>query len=192
MSTDQKPRGGSTSELTKLKLLWRDSLSEDAKDYWRSLFSSPEKTLPEIRQEIRTKLKINLTRDNQLSGDKGFVAYVKRQDALDLEAEKMREEERRLTEEFGNEWTLDQIREEVLKRSYARALATGDFCSGRKTIVQDLNVQKVDIEKRKLAILEKKAAAYDRAQAALEAAKKSKGGLTPETLKKIEQELNLL
>jgi len=46
--------------------------------------------------------------------------------------------------------------------------------------------------RRKLALLEKKAAAYDRAQAALAEAKQSKGGITPETMSKIEAELKLL
>jgi hypothetical protein len=51
---------------------------------------------------------------------------------------------------------------------------------------------KLGLDERKIILLEKKAAAYDRAQAALDAAKKSKGGITPETLKRIETELKLL
>jgi hypothetical protein len=52
--------------------------------------------------------------------------------------------------------------------------------------------KKLEQDARKLALLEKKAEAYDRAQAALTSARESKGGLTPETLQKIEQELRLL
>ena len=48
------------------------------------------------------------------------------------------------------------------------------------------------LSERRIVILEKKAAAYDRAQAALKEAKSSKGGVTPETLARIERELNLL
>jgi hypothetical protein len=53
-------------------------------------------------------------------------------------------------------------------------------------------VRAQELESRKIALLEKKAAAYDRAQAALTDAKNSKGGITPETLKRIETELRLL
>lgn len=50
----------------------------------------------------------------------------------------------------------------------------------------------LDLNTRKVRLMEKKADAYDRAQAALNAAKSSKGGITKETLQRIEQELNLL
>lgn len=56
----------------------------------------------------------------------------------------------------------------------------------------ELKKAKLELDARRIALLEKKAAAYDRAQAALETAKKSKGGITPETLKRIESELKLL
>lgn len=52
--------------------------------------------------------------------------------------------------------------------------------------------RKLSIAERRIVLLEKKAAAYDRAQAALTEAKASKGGVTPETLERIERELNLL
>jgi len=47
-------------------------------------------------------------------------------------------------------------------------------------------------EDRRIKLLEQKAAAFDRAQAALSEARNSKGGITPETLKRIESELKLL
>lgn len=50
----------------------------------------------------------------------------------------------------------------------------------------------LDLNSRKVILMEKKAAAYDRAQAALSEAKNSKGGITPETITKIEHELKLL
>lgn len=186
MSTQTKLRAGD-SELTKLKAKWRE-LSEDARSYWQELFVS-QTTQAEIRRQLLARLKVNLRRDNQLNA---FRDWELEQRRLDLEAERKLEDERRLVEQFGDKWTLDQIREEVLKKSYARSLATGDYESGRKTIVQDLNVKKISLDERKLVLLEKKAAAYDRAQAALTEAKNSKGGITKETLKKIEQELNLL
>jgi hypothetical protein len=50
----------------------------------------------------------------------------------------------------------------------------------------------LELESRRVALLEQKAAAYDRAQQAVAEAKQSKGGITPETLAKIEAELRLL
>ena len=55
-----------------------------------------------------------------------------------------------------------------------------------------LREEKLKQDERKIVLMEKKSAAYDRAQAALTEAKNSKGGLTPETLARIEQELRLL
>ena len=158
MSAHKKLRSPD-SEITKLKVLWRDSLAEDAKAFWQELFVSAS-TQAQIRKEMLAKLKVNLRFDKQLNA---FRDWELEQRQLDLESERQLEDERRLKAEFG-EWTLDQIREEVLKRSYARAMATGDFASGRKTIVQDLNVKKVAQDERKLVILEKKAAAFDQAK----------------------------
>jgi hypothetical protein len=93
--------------------------------------------------------------------------------AQDLEAERQVEDERRITAEFGD-WDLDRVREEVLKRSYARALTTGDFDAGRKTIKQDLDVQKTSMDERKLVLLEQKAAQADAAKEVI------KSKLTPE------------
>lgn len=69
--------------------------------------------------------------------------------------------------------------------------------SSRTRAVQEekkigLRKDKLKQEDRRIVLLEKKAEAYDRAQAALTAAKTSKGGITPATLKRIEQELKLL
>jgi hypothetical protein len=52
-----------------------------------------------------------------------------------------------------------------------------------------LEQQKLGLQERRIELLEKKAAAYDRAAQALNEAK---GGITPETLTKIERELKLL
>jgi hypothetical protein len=186
MSTPTKLRPGE-SELTKLKGAWR-GLSEDARSFWQELFVS-QTPQSEIRRQLLAKLKINLRRDNQLNA---FRDWELEQRAMDLEAERKLEDERRLVEQFGDKWTLDQIREEVIKKSYARALADGNFCQGLKTVKADLSAKQVLLDERRLVLLEKKAAAYDRAQAAIAEARSSKGGITPETFKRIETELKLL
>lgn len=60
--------------------------------------------------------------------------------------------------------------------------------------VQKLNLQRaaMELDQRRVVLLEKKAAAYDRAQELLTKAKSSKGGITKETLQQIESELKLL
>ena len=156
MSAPKKLRGGSDSEVTKLKLLWRDSLSEDAKAFWQELFVSTQ-TQAAIRKELLANLKINLRFDKQLNA---FRDWELEQRAMDLEAERQAEDERRFLAEFGAD-DLDAVRERVLKKSYARANALGDFSSVRKTIVQDLNVEKIKLDKRKVALLEQKAAQAD-------------------------------
>jgi hypothetical protein len=188
MSTPTKLRAGTESEITKLKKLWRDTLAEDAKDYWRELFVSPDCSQAEIRRQMFARLKVNLKHDSQLNK---FRDWELEQRALDVEAERQEEDERRAQAENPN-WTLDEARESVLKKAYQRAGARGDFKLGLATVKQDLSAKKVSLDSRKMVLLEKKAAAYDRAQAALADAKKTKGGITPETLTRIEQELKLL
>lgn len=186
MSAPQKLHGGSGSELTKLKGLWR-TLAEPARDFWRALFVS-ETTQAQIRAQILAKLKVNLTRDNQLTD---FRQWLFEQEQREQETERQLADEREILDAHP-EWDLNLAREEVLKRSYFRALSRGDFKLGLATVKQDLNAKKVSVDERKLKLLETKAAAFDRAQAALTEAKNSKGGITPETLTRIERELNLL
>ena len=186
MSAPTKLRGGQNSEITRLKALWL-TLSDDARSFWQELFVSPV-TQAEIRKQLLAKLKINLRFDAQLNA---FRDWELEQRARDLEAERQMEDERRILSEHPN-WNLDQAREAVLTRSYERSISSGDFKLGLATVVQDLNVKRTDLESRRIVLLEKKAAAYDRAQVAMSEAKASKGGITKETLAKIESELKLL
>ncbi len=137
MSAPDKLRGGSESELTKFKKLWRDSLSESARDFWREMFLSATKQ-SDIRQQLFTKLKVNLRYDKQLTI---FRAWLKEQDLRDREAELMQDDERRLSEEYGKDWSIDKIRAEVFRRSYARTLAAGEFGLGLATAKVDLRQQ---------------------------------------------------
>src|SRR4051812_30862290 len=132
MSAPNKLRGASQgkpeSELTKLKAAWR-SLSEPARDFWRALFSS-DTTQSQIRAQLLTKLKINLTRDNQLTD---FRQWLLEQDLRDQEAERQLADEAQILSDHPD-WSLDQAREETLKRSYFRSLSTGDFKLGLATV----------------------------------------------------------
>lgn len=132
MSAPEKLLGGRESELTKLKALWR-SLAEPSRDYWREQFIS-KRTQADIRREVATKFKINLGYDKQLNQ---FRAWLKDQDKRDRQAERAQENERRLIAEHPD-WSLDQVREEVLKQSYFETLASGDFKLGLKTVTGEL------------------------------------------------------
>lgn len=188
MSAEPKLRGGSDSELTRLKTLWR-GLSDDAREYWRSQFASGDITQADIRKQIFAKLKINLKWDKQLTN---FRAWLDNQDMRDEQAERMQENERRLKEEHPD-WSLDQVREEVLRQSYFETLATGNFQNlGLKAVTTELkaNAQKADQqryldakrsdEEKALSLCLEDAKAYPEVQelfkAAFTALKKAKGG----------------
>lgn len=143
MSTQTKLRGGSDSELTKLKAKWRE-LSEDTRSFWLELFVSTE-TQAAIRSQIATKLKIHLRFDKQLNQ---FRAWAAEQELRDLQSERMVENERRLTEQHP-EWTLDQVRAEVLRQSYLETLATGNFKLGLAARKSDLTEQALKFDREK-------------------------------------------
>jgi hypothetical protein len=150
MSDEPKRRavraGQPESELSRLKELWR-TLSEDARAFWRSRLQSAGEgnTQPEIRRDILAKLKINLRHNSQLSD---FKTWMERQDALDTQAERMQENERRLVVEHPD-WSLDRVREEVLRQSYFETLATGDFKLGLKTVRADQNERILELDRAK-------------------------------------------
>jgi len=158
MSTPTKLRAGTNSELTRLKALWRDTLSEDAKSYWQELFISPDVKQSQIRQQILTRLKINLRFDKQLNQ---FRDWELDQRDRDLQAERMLENERRLKTEHPD-WSLDQVRAEVLRQSYLETLATGNFKLGLAARKSDIAEQALKFDRDKFE--------FDAAKAALKCA----------------------
>lgn len=132
MSKPTKLRGGSRSELTRFKELWINTLTESAKESLRSLFVSPQ-TQAQTRAYIQQAHGIKLHRDDQLNA---FRDWELDQRAMDLEAERATEEERRLVLEHPD-WTKDQVREDLLKRFYFRARARGDEKLGLATMRED-------------------------------------------------------
>jgi len=178
MSTANKLRGGTDSELTRFKALWLKPAFADSRDYWSSEFSSA-RTQAELRAEMLRKLKINLRFDKQLTA---FRQWAEAQAQRELMAEKIEERKQEL---LAGGMTLHQAQDDLLAEASAYSVACRDFKLGMK-------VSREISGSRHLSLAEKKAAAYDRAQAALTAAKTSKGGITKETLAKIESELKLL
>ena len=144
--TPQKLRGGE-SELTKLKRVWQRPDFEPVRELWRQRFSS-ELTQAQIRVLLKNELRINLQWDRQMTQ---FRQWVDRQDSLDAERAARVDDAARILDELGDKWTVDQIRDEIFKHSYVRALATADFDLGRKTIAQEMNVEKVSLNKEKFS-----------------------------------------
>jgi hypothetical protein len=173
--------------MTKLKALWLEMPDAD-RARWQALFGSTVE-IAEIRERILAELHLNLQDDSQWCR---FRDWELDQRVRDEEARRAEDDRRQLEELFGGELTADEMRGILLKHSYQRMLNTGNFKLGLATVREDLRVKQVSLDERKVELLEKKAAAYDRAQAALEQAKSSKGGLTEETLRKIETELRLV
>lgn len=87
---------------------------------------------------------------------------------------------------------LEAVKEYAVDMLAQGSADTGDLVNLVKIIGQarrqDIEEQKLDVAKRRVALLEKKAAAYDQ----IKAAATTKGGLTQETLTLIEQEAGLL
>ncbi len=130
-------------ELTKLKTLW-STLHESVQEYWREQFLS-QRSQVDLRSELLKKLNVNLRFDTQLTR---FRGWLEDQDVRNAQAERAQENERRLIEQHPD-WSLDRIREEVLKQSYFETLASGDFKLGLKTVRADQNERILELDREK-------------------------------------------
>ena len=126
------------SGVTKLKLLWRDSLSEPDRDYWREQFGSA-RSQSELRQELHDKYHLDLLYDMQLTR---FRRWVDEQDALEAEEQKAVADREEL-EKLG--LTDAQLRDELLRRMKARALTRGDFNLGLQAIATAVRVEALQL-----------------------------------------------
>lgn len=184
MSATPKLRGGTRSQLTRLKRLWL-AMDESARDFWRSRLAS-DATQAQLRDELRRELEIKLVADKQLTA---FRHWLDQQDLRDAEEQFAEQDEQELS---AQGLAGEALRAVLLDRIKRRALKSGDFKLGLAAVDRDLKSQQVGLDREKVELMRRKADAYDRAQAALTEAKNSKGGITPETLRKIESELKLL
>lgn len=173
MSASEKLRGknastGPVPELTKLKGFWR-TLAEDVQGYWREQLLS-SRSQADLRREIAAKFKINLKWDDQLTN---FRQWLADQDKRDQQSERMQENERRLIE-LHPDWSLDRVREEVLRQSYFETLASGNFKLGLAAMKQDANAKALALDREKFE--------FDAAKAALKAASELKAIAADKTL----------
>ena len=169
------------SEMTKLKLLWRNSLPEAEQDYWREQLEST-RTQEELRQQLLNKYGIQLLHDRQI---RRFRDWVEEEDWREQEAEKV-ESDRAELEAQG--LAGEQLRAELVRRMTERALARGDYKLGEAAVNLDLKAERLDIAERRLALQVRRAERFDKAADRAE----QPGGLTPEVLRQIEKDLNLM
>jgi hypothetical protein len=130
-------------ELPKLKKLW-PTLYESVQEYWREQFLS-QRSQADIRRELSAKLKIELKWDVQLTR---FRAWLEDQDKRDAQAERAQENERRLIAEHPD-WSLPEVREEMLRHSYLETVATGNFELGLKTSAEHTKIEALQFDKEK-------------------------------------------
>lgn len=130
-------------ELARLKAMWR-GLSEDACARWQDLFAS-KATPATIRKQLQARLNLTLSCDAQFNA---FRDWELRQRVLDQHGEWMQEIERRIMA-LHTDWSLDQVREEVLRKAYFVTLASGDFKLGLQTVAQNLNAKRFALAEAK-------------------------------------------
>ena len=148
------PLGKGALELDKFKEVWRNTNSEEFKKSWRDLLAS--RTHQKI---IRAKL---LAEHGVNLNDNVYITrlqdWIKKQDELDAERASQEAEEKQVKKDLGPNASLEEVRKEVLKRSYNRTLAKGDFKQGLATVREDVRVERLALDARKVELLEKKEA----------------------------------
>ncbi len=145
----QKLSQGESPE-SKLKILWRDALSESERDYWREQFRStrPQR---ELRAELHQQYGCELTQDISLTR---FRKWVARQDARAEEAEQVHAD---TVELLAQGLSGEQLRAALLDRMKKRALSGGDFKLGAVAVNLDLKAEAQNLNAKKFALNEAKA-----------------------------------
>ena len=138
----QRKLNASGSPMTSLKRLWRDSFSEDERDYWREQFIS-SRSQAALRKELHQKYGIALRYDNQLNRFREWIADF---DAREEEHGRVADERMEL-ESQG--LTPDELCSELLFRMKARALVRGDFKLGLKAIAAEVKVETLQLAREK-------------------------------------------
>jgi len=146
------------SQLNRLIDLWH-AMSEDDQAFWRDMFAS-NKTPDDIREELRQRLDVLFLYNDQLEI---FKRWEKDYQARTEEAARQRLDERLGLTPFSLS-NPAAAREAFFAKAYSRAIATGDFDLGLKTLRQDLNVDGAALDREKFALNAAKAAAKADAQ----------------------------
>jgi hypothetical protein len=134
MKRENKLRGGSKSELTRLKALAPAERAEIHSWQAPAPGTALVPTNADIRKRIKDRFGIKLSNDGQLSE---FWSWQFRQAPIDHLGLMMSQDEQLLQDQFPDK-TREQIREAVIKRSYAMTDMMGDVKTGLKVLAADL------------------------------------------------------
>ncbi len=152
-----------------------------------------EQPVPSLLSEISQALREVVTLRSLQRQDLISAATKDRCGQLGLDPQLTNAVVRVVAEEALRQQAENQVGSFAISAANVLLMAEGSRTKARQEEVKiGLRKDKLKQEDRRIVLLEKKAQAYDRAQQALTDAKKSKGGITPETLTRIEQELKLL
>jgi hypothetical protein len=125
-----------------LKIIWRNSMSKEDQNYWRSRFNSLV-TQKVLRAELLDKLQINLVKDKKLTV---FRQWVQDRDKQLAREQKLNECREKLKSEHPD-WTTDQVRDELHRRDMEACWLQQDFKEGRKAISAELASRKFQLQK---------------------------------------------
>jgi hypothetical protein len=152
MKPEKKLRGtkdkGNVSEVTRFKEQWLQKFSDEQKAQFFSWFDEAGTTNEEIRTRVKQRHGITLLYDTQLSD---FRSWAFRQQRLDALGERMQQREAELTEQHPD-WSREQIRAEVIKVAYAKALAEDDMKLGLRTVREDLRSEVVATDRERFEV----------------------------------------
>jgi len=128
--------------IKRLKIIWRNSMSKEDQNYWRSRFNS-DVTQKVLRAELLDKLHINLVKDKKLTV---FRQWVQDRDKQLAREQKLNECREKLIIEHPD-WTTDQVRDELHRRDMEACWLQQDFKEGRKAISAELAARKYQLQK---------------------------------------------
>ena len=173
------------SPVTHLKLLWRNDLSEDDRDYWRDRFASATPN-HEIRREILAKYQIELRYDTQLVRFRRWAdAYEERTEQIQAEAEAVAQATAALQ---AQNLTAEQYRSTLLNRMSTRALVTGDYKLAAQALKLDSRIERNRQAQRRLDLQERRARALEREEVF---PLTPDGHLSPEAIARFQQDMGM-
>jgi hypothetical protein len=155
-----------------------------------------EKKSAEWRAAVKERFGIWLSSDSQVTRWRDWVHREVSQERLNDFSEHMEQ----ALQKFNPEASLTKIREFTIATIMAESLASGAHKMALAAVDRDQTERhgraKVQLEKAKIELAERRVKLLEdkvrNAQAVIDSAKKTGGGLTKETLEKIEAELKLL
>lgn len=132
-----------------LKHLWLGLADED-RDHWRG-FLMASRIPADPRAAFATRFAVRLPPDGALAD---FREWLASQEERDRKAAQLQEDEVRLSAKHPD-WTLEQVRDAVLKHAFYHSLAQGDFQLGLKAVAQEVNVRRLSLDAAKLQEMQK-------------------------------------